>query len=175
MNIGILTHEPFYPPSGGGSSQAIYLVEEMVRRGHSVHVFAPQPEKIAEVEAKFDIKLHPFTTWQMGRYTSLRSLKYLAYPIFLQSHVRKSAGSIKFDVLLAQHAIACVAAGRLRRHLNCAVAMNFLDYLTGYFDSWPKLLAPPPLVTLLKQFELSLPIKHQAEGIFTISDELADL
>ncbi|HVU28631.1 MAG TPA: glycosyltransferase family 4 protein [Verrucomicrobiae bacterium] len=175
MNIGVLTHEPFYPPSGGGSSQAIYLIEEMVRRGHEVHLFAPQLENVAELETKFQIKIHPFTAWQMGRYTSLRSLKYLAYPIFLKRLVRKIARENKFDALLAQHAISCAAAGSLRRELNCAVAMNFLDYLTGYFDSWPKYLAPPPLVKRLKHFELSLPVKYRAEGIFTISDELADL
>jgi glycosyltransferase involved in cell wall biosynthesis len=175
MNIGILTHEPFYPPSGGGSSQAIYLVEEMVRRDHSVHVFAPQRENVAELEAKFRIKIHPFTTWQMGRNTSLRNLKYLAYPFFLKRLVKKTARDVKFDLLLAQHAIACAAAGSLRELLDCAVAMNFLDYLTGYFDSWPKYLAPPVLVKFLKNYELSLPIKYHAEGIFTISDELADL
>ncbi len=175
MNVGILTHEPFFPPSGGGSSQAIYLVEEMVRRGHFVHVFAPQSEKVSETEKKYGIKIHPFTTWKMGRYASLRNLKYLAYPIFLERLVKRTAQNVKFDVLLAQHAISCVAAGRLRRQLGCAVAMNFLDYLTGYFDSWPKLLAPTPVVKFLKDYELSLPIKYDAEGIFTISDELADL
>ena len=175
MNIGILTHEPFYPPSGGGSSQAIYLVEEMVRRGHRVHVFAPQSDNVAELEAKFQIRIHPFTTWQMGRNTSLRNLKYLAYPFFLKRLVQKTARAVKFDVLLAQHAISCAAAGGLRQPLDCAVAMNFLDYLTGYFDSWPKYLAPPAIVNHLKKFELSLPIKYHAEGIFTISDELADL
>ncbi|HVU08339.1 MAG TPA: glycosyltransferase family 4 protein [Verrucomicrobiae bacterium] len=175
MNIGVLTHEPFYPPSGGGSSQAIYLIEEMVRRGHSVRLFAPQRENVAELEVKFRIKIHPFTTWQMGRYTSLRSLKYLAYPFFLKRLVRQVAQQNKLNVLLAQHAISCAAAGSLRRELNCAVAMNFLDYLTGYFDSWPKYLAPPPLVKRLKHFELSLPVKYHAEGIFTISDELSDL
>jgi glycosyltransferase involved in cell wall biosynthesis len=175
MNIGILTHEPFYPPSGGGSSQAVYLVEEMVRRGHSVHVFAPQRENVAELEAKFRIKIHPFTAWRMGRNTSLRNLKYLAYPFFLKRLVQKTAREVKFDLLLAQHAIACAAAGSLRQPLNCAVAMNFLDYLTGYFDSWPKYLAPPVLAKFLKNYELSLPIKYGAEGIFTISDELADL
>lgn len=175
MNIGILTHEPFHPPSGGGSSQAIYLVEEMVRRGHSVHVFAPQADKVAELEEKFRIKIHPFTTWKMGRYAKLRNLKYLAYPFFLEKLVRRVAKDVKFDVLLAQHAISCVTAGKLKRDLDCAVGMNFLDYLTGYFDSWPKYLAPTPVVSRLKKFELSLPIKHQAEAIFTISDELADL
>jgi glycosyltransferase involved in cell wall biosynthesis len=175
MNIGILTHEPFFPPSGGGSSQAIYLVEEMVRRGHAVHIFAPQDDNVAETEKKFGIKIHPFTTWKMGRYAKLRNAKYLAYPIFLERLVKRAAQSVKLDVLLAQHAISCVAAGHLRKPLNCAVAMNFLDYLTGYFDSWPKFLAPPPLVKFLKHYELSLPIKYGAEGIFTISDELADL
>ncbi|MEP6662068.1 MAG: glycosyltransferase family 4 protein [Verrucomicrobiota bacterium] len=175
MTIGLLTHEPFFPPSGGGSSQAIYLVEEMVRRGHAVHVFAPQSENVEELEKKFQIKIHPFTKWKMGRYAKMRNLKYLAYPIFLERLVQDVSRSVKFDVLLAQHAISCVAAGKLRQQLNCAVAMNFLDYLTGYFDSWPKFLAPPPLVKFLKHFELSLPIKYNAEGIFTISDELSDL
>jgi glycosyltransferase involved in cell wall biosynthesis len=175
MNIGILTHEPFHPPSGGGSSQALYLVEEMVRRGHSVHVFAPQAERVQELEAQFKIRIHPFTTWRMGRYAKFRNFKYLAYPTFLAKLVRSVAKDVKFDVLLAQHAISCVTAGQVRRELDCAVAMNFLDYLTGYFDSWPKYMAPPAVVSRLKQFELSLPLKHKAEAIFTISDELADL
>ena len=97
MNIGILTHEPFYPPSGGGSPEAIYLAEEMVRRGHGVHVFAPQRENVKELEAKFGINIHPFTAWQMGRYTSLRSLKYLAYPFCLKTLVKKVAREVKFD------------------------------------------------------------------------------
>lgn len=175
MNIGILTHEPFYPPSGGGSSQAIYLVEEMVRRGHSVHIFAPQDDKVEETEKKFGIKIHPFRKWKMGRYASFRNFKYLLYPIFLEKLVLETARTVKFDILLSQHAIASAAAGRLRHKLGCAVGMNFLDYLTGYFDSWPKYLAPTPVVKRLKHYELTLPIKNHVEAIFTISDELADM
>ena len=175
MRTAVLTHEPFYPPSGGGSTQAIYLVEELVARGHEVHVFCPASPKPAEVEGKFGIKLHEFKLWRMGRYAALRNLKYLAFPVFLERMVAGFAREKPLDVLLAQHAISCVPAGRLRRRLGCAVAMNFLDYLTGYFDSWPKYLAPPALVGALKRFELSLPTKYEADSVFTISDELADL
>ncbi len=174
MNIGILTHEPFYPPSGGGSSQAVYLVRELVRRGHAVHVFAPQTADVAEVAAEFGIAIHPFTTWPMGRTTALRSLKYLAYPFFLERLVRRSAPGVKWDLLLAQHSIAAVAAGRLGRSLGCATALNLLDYLTGYFDSWPRHLAPAALTARLKAFELSLARRYRVDGVFTISDELAD-
>jgi glycosyltransferase involved in cell wall biosynthesis len=175
MRAGVLTHEPFYPPSGGGSTQAIYLVQELVARGHEVHVFCPASPNTAEVEAKFGVKLHEFKLWRMGRYASLRNFKYLAFPAFLERMVLAVAREKAMDVLLAQHAISCVTAGRLRRRLGCAVAMNFLDYLTGYFDSWPRYLAPPTLVNRLKRYELSLPTKYGVEGIFTISDELADL
>ena len=72
----MLTHEPFYPPSGGGSAEAVYLAREFVRRGHSVHVFCPAVAEPERVEREFGVRLHPFTLWQMGRYTSLRSLKY---------------------------------------------------------------------------------------------------
>jgi len=175
MNIGILTHEPFFPPSGGGSSQAIYLVREMVRRGHAVHVFAPRTAEAAEVAARFGITIHPFTAWPMGRTTPFRSLKYLAYPFFLERLVRQSAPGVKWDLLLAQHSIAAVAAGWLGRSLGCATVLNLLDYLTGYFDSWPRHLAPAALTARLKDFELSLARRYQADGVFTISDELAEL
>ena len=42
MRLAFLTHEPFHPPSGGGSAEAVYLVEEFVRRGHEVHLFGPE-------------------------------------------------------------------------------------------------------------------------------------
>jgi len=174
MKIGILTHEPFYPPSGGGSSQALYLVRELVRRGHAVHVFAPQTGDAARVAAEFGIEIHPFTAWAMGRTTALRSLKYLAYPFFLERLVRRSAPGGKWDLLLAQHSISAVVAGRLGRALGCATVLNLLDYLTGYFDSWPPHLAPPALTARLKEFELSLARRYRVDGVFTISDELAD-
>ena len=175
MRIGLLTHEPFYPPSGGGSTQAIYLVKELVARGHDVHLFCPASEDAAAAAGKqFGVTVHGFDLWKMGRYASLRNFKYLAYPFFLERMVRRVAAQKPLDVLLAQHAISCAAAGRLRKPLGCAVAMNFLDYLTGYFDSWPKYMAPPFVVNRLKNFELSLPGKYAAEWVFTISDELAD-
>ena len=83
LRIAFLTHEPFYPPSGGGSAEAVYLVQEMVRRGHEVHVFGPQIPDAENVQEKFHVTLHPFTRWEMGRYAKLRNFKYLAYPFFL--------------------------------------------------------------------------------------------
>ena len=67
LRVAFLTHEPFYPPSGGGSAEAVYLVSEMVRRGHDVHVFGPQIENAEAIEKRFGIHLHPFTRWAMGR------------------------------------------------------------------------------------------------------------
>ena len=77
FRIAFLTHEPFYPPSGGGSAEAVYLAGEMVRRGHEVHVFCPQIPDAEAVAKKFGVRLHPFTKWPMGRYARLRNFKYL--------------------------------------------------------------------------------------------------
>src|SRR5208283_4523450 len=118
FRIAFLTHEPFYPPSGGGSAEAVYLVEELVRRGHEVHVFCPQIAEAEVVEDKFRIHLHPFTVWAMGRYARFRNFKYLLYPLFLQRLVARAAQSARFDVLLSQHAISAVAAGRLKNRLQ---------------------------------------------------------
>lgn len=174
MKLALLTHEPFYPPSGGGSAEAIYLVQELTRRGHDVQVFCPQVAEPEKVRRQFGVALHEFKTWQMGRYTSLRNFKYLLYPFFLQRFVEAAARTEKFELILSQHAISAVAAGRLKERLRVPVVMNFLDYLTGFMETWPAYLAPPPLLRKLTRFELSIPGRYQADGVLTVSSTLAD-
>ena len=173
MRLALLTHEPFYPPSGGGSAEANYLVNELTRRGHEVHLFCPDfPERDA-VAARFGITVHPFTGWEMGRYTRFRSLKYLAYPGGLRRLVRRTARDISFDAILSQHAISAVAAGKLKADLGVPIVMNFLDFLTGFMESWPAWVMPRFVLRRLMAYELSLPKRHDADAVLTVSDELA--
>jgi len=174
LRVAFLTHEPFYPPSGGGSAEAVYLVEELVRRNHEIHIFCPRIAEPDAVEKKFRVHLHQFTTWKMGRYTRLRNFKYLLYPFFLQRMVADAARSIQFDLLLSQHSIAGVAAGRLKLQLRLPVVMNFPDFLTGFMETWPAHLAPRPLIEFLKHFEIFMPARYGVDGVCTVSDELAD-
>ena len=173
LRIAFLTHEPFFPPSGGGSAEAVYLVEEMVRRGHEVHVFCPQIADAGNVAKKFQIRLHQFTAWQMGRYAKLRNLKYVAYPFFLQRMVAAAARSVKFDLVLSQHAISAVAAGKLKKQLGVPVVMNFPDLLTGFMETWPGYVAPKPLVHALMRYEISLPTRYGVDGVLAISNEFS--
>ncbi len=174
MRVALLTHEPFYPPSGGGSAEAVYLVREMVARGHQVEVFGPRIDDHERVTADFGIRLRPFQRWEMGRYTRARNLKYLAYPFFLERMVAEAARRQPFELLLSQHAISAVAAGRLKRRLGVPVVMNFLDYLTAFMETWPVWLMPPPALAVLKKFELGMPAKYGVDGVLTVSDVLAD-
>jgi glycosyltransferase involved in cell wall biosynthesis len=172
LRIAFLTHEPFYPPSGGGSAEAVYLVEEMARRGHAVQVFGPKIPEAEAVARKFGIQLRQFTHWEMGRYARLRNFKYLAYPFFLERMVAK-AGRGQFDLIFSQHAISAVAAGKLRRRLGVPVVMNFPDLLTGFMETWPAYVAPRPVVQALMRYEISLPVRYGVEGVCAISDEFA--
>jgi len=175
LRIAFLTHEPFYPPSGGGSAEAVYLVQEMVRRGHEVHVFCPQIADTGAVEKNFGVRLHEFKKWPMSRYARLRNFKYLAYPFFLERMVVRAARETKFDLLLSQHAISAVAAGKLKRKLSVPIVMNFPDLLTGFMETWPAWLAPRPLVPALIRYEISMPSRYGVDGVMTVSDTLADL
>ena len=174
MRLAFLTHEPFHPPSGGGSAEAVYLVSEFVRRGHDVDVFGPALPDAEAVEQRFGIRLHPFRAWAMGRYASLRTPKYLAYPIALERLVRRIAPTQSYDLLFSQHAIAAVSAGRLRRSLGLPVVMNFLDCLTGFLETWPPFLMPRPVARALVRYELGIPRRCQAEAVLTVSDALRD-
>ena len=174
LRIAFLTHEPFYPPSGGGSAEAVYLVQEMARRGHAVHVFGPKIPDAENVAKKFGVTLHPFEKWEMGRYARLRNFKYVAYPFFLERMVAAAAREIKFDLLFSQHAISAVAAGKLKEKLSVPVVMNFPDLLTGFMETWPGYIAPKPLVHALMRYEMSLPVRYSVDGVCAISDEFAD-
>ena len=174
LRIAFLTHEPFYPPSGGGSAEAVYLVEELVRHGHEVHIFCPQIAEPDKVEKRFRVRLHQFTKWKMGRYARLRNIKYILYPHFLEKMVVEAARSIKFDLILSQHAISAVAAGKLKKQLNLPVLMNFPDLLTGFMETWPAWMAPRPLIKALERYEISLPSRYGVDGALTISDTLTD-
>lgn len=181
MRLAILTHEPFHPPSGGGSAEAVYLVEEFVRRGHEVHLFGPEFPDSTEVASRMGFTMHPFRRWTMGRYARARNLKYLLYPGALAQLVRSVVAErraadpgFRFDLLLAQHTISAVAAGRLKRDLDVPIIFNFLDYLTGFMETWPAWSMPRPVVRALTRFELSLPRRFDADGILTVSTPLAE-
>jgi glycosyltransferase involved in cell wall biosynthesis len=126
------------------------------------------------VAAEFSVSVHPFSLWSMGRYSSLRTLKYLLYPWFLTRRVLREARTLRFDAVLAQHAISAVSAGQLKARLEVPVVMNFLDYLTGFMETWPRWIAPRPLIRALEQFEIRLPSRYDADGVMTVSDPLAD-
>ena len=147
----------------------------MVRRGHEVHVFCPQIADAENVEKQTGIRLHPFNRWPMSRYARFRNFKYLVYPFFLERMVVCAARETKFDLLVSQHAISAVAAGRLKRKLAVPVVMNFPDLLTGFMETWPAWLAPRPLVAALTRYEISLPSRYGVDGVLTVSDALADL
>ena len=174
LRIAFLTHEPFYPPSGGGSAEAVYLVQEMARRGHAVHVFGPKISDADIVAKKFGVRLHPFEKWEMGRYAKNRNLKYLAYPFQLEKLVAAAAQTTKFDLIFSQHAISAVAAGKLKQKFGVPVVMNFPDLLTGFMETWPSYVAPKPLVRALMRYEISLPVRYGVDGVCAISDEFAD-
>ena len=148
-------------------------MEEMVRRGHEVHVYGPQIPQADQVARRFGIQLCQFTKWEMGRYAKLRNFKYLAYPFFLERMVRADRDK-KFDLIFSQHAISAVAAGKLKRQLGLPVVMNFPDLLTGFMETWPSYVAPKPVVHALMRYEISLPVRYGVDGVCAISDEFTD-
>ena len=178
LRVAFLTHEPFYPPSGGGSAAANYLVRELVARGHAVDVFGPALPDSKAVEERFRIRLRPFTAWAMGRTTPLRTPKYLAYPAALSRLVARTHAALppaeRYQVLVAQHSISAVAAGGLKRRLGIPAVFNLLDCLTGFLETWPPLLMPRPVARALVNYELGLPRRFAADATLTVSDGLRE-
>src|SRR5260370_40004467 len=92
----------------------------------------------------------------------------------LRRRVGKAARKIQFDLVLSQPATAAVTAGRVRARLRVPVMMNFLDYLSGFMETWPPYVMPKPVLARIMKFGLSLPTRYQADGVMPVSDTLAD-
>lgn len=175
MRLAFLTHEPFLPPSGGGSAEAPHLVREFVRRGHQLELHCPEFNGMDAVGAEWGIRVHPFGKWKMGRYARMRTLKYLMYPRALASQVRRVAGlDGAVDLYFAQHTLSAVAAGWARERLGGKLVFNFLDHLTGFMEAWPWMFTRTGLVPALNRYEMSLPRRFRADGVLTVSRPLAE-
>lgn len=182
VRVAFLTHEPFLPPSGGGSAEAPHIVREFRNRGHRLDLYCPMFMDWRKLEGDPGLNLRLFERWEMGRYTSLRNLKYLLYPMALAGFVRevvedqKAAGDPEagYDILFAQHTISAVAAGWARRHVGGRLVFNFLDYLTGFMETWPAPFTATGLVGGLNRYEMSMPVRFDAEGVLTVSEPLQE-
>jgi len=177
MRLAFLTHEPFLPPSGGGSAEAPHLVREFVGRGHRLELHCPEFEGMEAVGKEWGIGVHPFRRWEMGRYTRLRTLKYLMYPWALSAQVRRVGcveGGRGVDLFFAQHTLSAVAAGWARERLGGKLVFNFLDHLTGFMEAWPWMFTRTGLVPALNRYEMSLPRRFRADGVLTVSKPLAE-
>ena len=174
MRIFLLSHEPLYPPTGGGSSEAVFLVKELISRGHQVTFIGPLHDSMTSenLESLMGVDIVSFKSFKMGRYAKLRTLKYLLYPFFLSQHIECALRSKNCDLIIGQHSISSVAAGWVGLRKEIPVVMNFLDFLTGFMDTWPEHLMPKPFLYFLKRFELSLPMRFRASGVLCISDAL---
>jgi len=182
VRVAFLTHEPFQPPTGGGSAEAPHIVREFRRRGHRVDLFCPEFPDWRKLEEDPGMRVRVFNRWEMGRYTAWRNLKYLVYPLLLASDVHEAVDNQRalgdpmagYDILFSQHTISAVAAGRARRHIGGQLVFNFLDYLTGFMEAWPAPFTKTGFVGALNRYEMSIPERFGAEGILTVSEPLTD-
>lgn len=172
MRIAFLTHEPYDPPSGGGSSEAPYLVREFVTRGYEPHVFCPVFPDMDRVARRDGIEIHPFRAWSMGRYARWRTLKYAAFPFALQRSLNRWLQEHPSSGVFAQHSIAGLAAVLGARPAQGPVVLNYLDQLTGFLEGWTPRFLWGPLAGALQRFECGLSRHATIAGVLAVSDPL---
>lgn len=167
--IAFLSHEPFWPPSGGGSSEALYVVRELRARGHQVDVFCPPGLPPPDQGLRL---FHP--PFRGDRQSRGRLLHYPRIIRWLEEAVSREHAAAPYDIVFGQGTIAAVAAGKVGRMLNVPTVFNYLDFLTGWLEGWTAARLAPPLLRLLQEYELSLPGRFNPERILCISDVLAE-
>ncbi len=169
MRIAFLSHEPFWPPSGGGSSEALYVVRALRARGHVVDVFCPPGLPPPDQGLRL---FHP--SFRGDRQSRGRLLHYPRIIRWLEEAVAREHAAAAYDVVFGQGTVAAVAAGRLGRKLGVPCVFNYLDFLTGWLEGWAAARLAPTLLRWLQEYELSLPSRFQPDRVLCISDVLAE-
>lgn len=173
MRIVIVSHEPFYPPSGGGSSEALYIAQALVARGHEVVAITPRCRATPPVWPP-GLSVREYVLLDIHRHTRFRLPKYVGYGLTVGRLLQAAHREQPFDLILVQHIISAPAAEKWARQTGTPLVLNYLDCLTGYFDAWPAWTGARLWAQPLTNWELTAPQRWQAAGVLTISDTLKD-
>lgn len=170
MKICLVSPEPFFPLTGGGTIGTLKIVEKMVNFGHEVHVITPLYFDKKLIEKKFSVKLHPFTPFIIKKDENLqvRRFKNLLWGFLSFFKINKVVKLNDIDLVFARNFVAGIGA-RINKLVNgTPYVVSVTDITSGYFYDQYKL--PKKIIDFFIKAEI-LSMKA-ADKIFVVTKEM---
>jgi len=170
MNICLVSPEPLYPLSGGGTIGTLKIVQRMVKVGHKIHVITPLHVDKKTVEKKFDVKIHPFNPFiiRKGENLYIRRLKNLVWAFLSFYKINKVVKEQNIDLIFARNFIAGIGSSITKLFQRIPYVVSVTDITSGYFYDQYKL--PRKFIDFLVKIEVKT--MRNADKIFVITNEM---
>jgi len=170
MNICVVSPEPLYPLSGGGTIGTLKIVQRMIKVGHEVHVISPLYTDKKTVEKKFGVKMHPFNPFiiRKGENLYMRRLKNLAWAFLSFYKINKVVKDHNIDLIFARNFVAGIGSNITKLFQKIPYLVSITDITSGYFYDQYKL--PKKFIDMLVKVEVKT--MRNADKIFVITNEM---
>jgi glycosyltransferase involved in cell wall biosynthesis len=126
LNIGVVSHDTFWPLRGGGGIRVYWVTKSMLRRKYSVSVVAPFLHRDG-LKEEFD----PICVLSAGKFSRFVKFKEIVYCL-LMARIFFKLLFRRFDVIYAHNAVAALPSILVSRLKRTPVVFDFDDLLTGY-------------------------------------------
>lgn len=138
MRIGLITHLPLWPFSGGSSFRVYRYVKEMCDKGHKVYAIAPLDKSVSaqEVNKQFgpNLTLYPFKRFEVSRFAKSKEIRYIFFSLLTIRTAIKINRENKLDVAIAHNSICALPAIILKKFYKVPYVLDIVDIVSGYAE-----------------------------------------
>lgn len=138
MKIGLITHMPLWPFSGGSSFRVYKYVKEMCKK-HQVYAIAPADESVSieNVKKQFGKNFHfyPFKKFRVSRFVKEKELRYIGFALLSANKIREIHKKNKLDLVVCHNSICAPPAFILKKFYNVPYVLDIVDIVTGYSEA----------------------------------------
>ena len=180
MKIGLITHLPLWPFSGGSSFRVYKYVKEMCKK-HEVYAIAPMDRSVSikEVKKQFGPNLHfyPFEKFEVSRFVKQKELRYSLFALLNINKIIKIHKKNILDVVVCHNSICVPPALILKKLYDVPYILDIVDIVTGYSQKMSENKLKNSVHKLLFEllfFKMEKKFAREASKTIAITEELAN-
>ena len=168
MKYLIVTYSD-YKNLHGQNIRSFYYIQELIKRGHEVHLIVSRGANINEVSELFKkkIKIHKFFI-STPRFTRFKMIRYSLFMFLADKYVEKVVRRINPDIIFAQNLLPGYPASKAAKKYNIPFVYDVFDFYHEMLLLKFGLSEDNIFFKILKNIEIGT--MERAKLIVTVSD-----
>lgn len=160
-----LTHETFWPLTGGGTAGSFHIMKHLANNGFDITISAPFHIAKEDFERMHNFTVEPFAPFYMHRMTRFRTAKYIIYSLLSFFHLSSLLLREKFDVIYMNNTVIALPILFLRPFIKPKLVLRYTDFLSGFLRHEKS--CPRWMVAILQYYEYRIAIVFDQVHVIT--------